>query len=137
MDNEVVISNPIDKAIIKSFDKADKGILERKAIIKLAKQETNEKEPKIAKTIESVINQKTKYKYEIIADAATKSVMFNIWDIEANPTYPVSAIRRNMDLTETVYPFHVTIDANHAADQYVAQAYFYNLKIEYKSVGGV
>ena len=54
MDNEVVISNPIDKAIIKSFDRADKGILERKTIIKLAKQETNEKEPNIAKRIEKM-----------------------------------------------------------------------------------
>ena len=64
MDNEVVISNPIDKAIIKSFDKADKGILERKAIIKLAKQETNEKEPNIAKRIEKM----SKNKYLIRVD---------------------------------------------------------------------
>jgi hypothetical protein len=54
MVERVLISNPIDKTIIKSFDKAVKGILERKAIIKLVKQETNEKEPNIAKRIEKM-----------------------------------------------------------------------------------
>ena len=54
MVDRVLIGNSIDKAIIMSFDKADSGILPRKAIIKLVKQETNEKEPNIAKRIEKM-----------------------------------------------------------------------------------
>ena len=58
MVDRVLIGNSIDKAIIMSFDKADSGILPRKAIIKLVKQETNEKEPNIAKRIEKMSKNK-------------------------------------------------------------------------------
>jgi hypothetical protein len=64
MVDRVLIGNSIDKAIIMSFDKADSGILPRKAIIKLVKQETNEKEPNIAKRIEKM----SKNKYLIWVD---------------------------------------------------------------------
>jgi hypothetical protein len=59
MDNEVVMSNPIDKATIKSFDKADEGILQRKTIIKIVREQTNDKDSTIAKRIEKM----TKYEY--------------------------------------------------------------------------
>ena len=57
MDKEVEISNPIDKAIIESFKKAEKGILPRKAIIKIVKERIDKDDSVIAKRIEKLCKE--------------------------------------------------------------------------------
>jgi hypothetical protein len=58
---EVQVDNLIDKAIIKSFDKAEKGMLPRKTIIRMVKKLIGENEPVIAKRIENMSKESCKY----------------------------------------------------------------------------
>jgi hypothetical protein len=57
MGKEVEISNLIDKAIIESFKKAEKGILPRRAIIRIVKGRIDEEDSIIAKRIEKLCKE--------------------------------------------------------------------------------
>ena len=61
MVKEVEVDNLIDKAIIKSFDKAEKGMLKRKAIIQLVKSRIDEKEPDIVTRITKLSKEPFNY----------------------------------------------------------------------------
>ena len=61
MIKEVEVNNLIDKAIIKSFEKADEGVLTRKAIVKLVKNLIGESEPTIAKRVEKMSSGSFEY----------------------------------------------------------------------------
>jgi hypothetical protein len=82
----------------------------------------------------TTIESNLKYRYEIITDAELRLVRFDVWDVELNPEMPYSAVRTNAELSQEVRPFHICLQANHN-DEYVAQAYLYRLKVEYKRVG--
>ena len=61
MIREVEVNNLIDKAIIKSFEKADEGVLTRKVIVKLVKNLIGKSEPTIAKRVEKMSSGSFEY----------------------------------------------------------------------------
>ena len=61
MIKEVEVNNLIDKAIIKSFDKVEKGMLTRKAIIQSVKNLIGKSEPIIIKRLEKMSAGSSKY----------------------------------------------------------------------------
>jgi hypothetical protein len=85
------------------------------------------------KFITKILHNK-KYRYEIIADAEKHQVIFEVYDVDSNSELPYSAVRVGAELSQVIRPFHACVQANHN-NQYVAQAYLYRLKIEYKRAG--
>ena len=75
-----------------------------------------------------------RYRFEIIADKDRQQIVFNVYDIDLSPDFPYSVVRMGADINEIIRPFHACMVANHN-NQYVAVAYFYRVKIEYKRVG--
>lgn len=61
MTSEVEVSDIVDKEIIESFKKAEKGILPRKAIIKIVNKTTGKRDDIIEKKIEKMSNESRKY----------------------------------------------------------------------------
>jgi len=80
------------------------------------------------------IDSNRRYRYEIIADAKKQQVIFEVYDVEIEATMPYSAVRTKIELSQVIRPFHVCMYADHDPE-YIAQAYLYRLKIEYKRAG--
>lgn len=80
------------------------------------------------------VDSNIKYRYEIITDKDRRQVRFEVWDVEKEADLPYAVVRTKADITQTVRPFHACMYANHN-DEYVATAYLYRLKIEYKRAG--
>ena len=55
MSEERVISNLIDKAIIEALNEAEKGVLQKKILIRKVRERTNDNESLIAKRIVNIL----------------------------------------------------------------------------------
>jgi len=83
----------------------------------------------------TTITSVTKYRYIIKTDYEKRRVLFEVWDVENNATYPVVAVRTNIVTTDTVHPLYMKLssDCGGQANQ-KAEVFIYHMKIEYTKV---